>query len=211
MILEPKKTTLAYRCPACGCVTTSIVGAFSLSGNMFKLKCSCGGSFITIEKGGDDSMHLTVPCITCPKPHYYSLSSSLFFGTDIFLLPCPISGIDLCFVGKEGKVSDAIVKSNEEIATMLGDYTIDQIKSTEAENLLDPQVYEILKYVVTELNDEGNIHCHCANGEGEYDCSILPDGVSIKCKNCGAIKNIEITGTIAAQEFLNNTNEITLE
>lgn len=211
MILEPKKTTLAYRCPACGYVTTSLVGAFSLSGDMFKLKCSCGESLVIIEKGNDDMVNLTVPCVACPKPHYFTLSSNLFFSTDIFMLPCPLCGIDLCFIGKEKQVSQAIERSNEEISAMLGDYTIDQIKSSEAESLLDPQVYDIVKFVISELNDEGNIHCLCQDGKGEYDCSILPEGVSIKCRKCNAKKDIEITGTIAAQEFLNNTNEITLK
>lgn len=211
MILEPKKTTLAYRCPSCGCVTTSAVGIFSLSGNMFRLKCGCGNSFVTIEKGNDDKVHLTVPCIACPKPHYYTLSSSLFFSTDIFLLPCSVCGIDLCFIGKEAQVKEAIERSNEEISLMLGDCAIEKIKSTEGESLVDPQVYEIVKYVVSELNEDGNIHCYCKEGEGEYDCSISQDGVSIKCRNCGASKDISITGTIAAQEFLNNTSEITLE
>ena len=211
MILEPKKTTLAYRCPSCGCVTTSAVGVFSLSGNMFKLKCGCGESVVIIEKGNDDKIHLTVPCVICSKPHFFSISSDLFFSTDAFLLPCPICGIDICFIGKEKEISQAIEKSNIEISEMLGDFALDKIKSSEGESLLDPQVYEIIKYVVNDLCEEGAIHCGCKNGEGEDDCSILPEGVSIKCKICGLKKDISITGTIGAHDFLNNTTEIVLE
>ena len=69
MIIEQKKTTLAYRCPKCGCLPTSIVGAFSLSGNLFKLKCECGGSFMTVEKLEQGKIRLTVPCVACPTPH----------------------------------------------------------------------------------------------------------------------------------------------
>ena len=58
MIIEPKKTTLAYRCPACGGVPTSIVGIFSLSAELFKLKCDCGGSALTIQKTNDGQLLL---------------------------------------------------------------------------------------------------------------------------------------------------------
>ena len=53
MIIEPKKTTLAYRCPACGGVPTSVVGIFSLNAELFKLKCDCGGSHMTVQKTED--------------------------------------------------------------------------------------------------------------------------------------------------------------
>ena len=39
MILQPKDTTVAYRCPECGATVFSVVGALALSGDMIKLKC----------------------------------------------------------------------------------------------------------------------------------------------------------------------------
>ena len=44
MILEPKKTTVAYRCPECGAGVLSVVDIFALSANRVKLKCDCGKS-----------------------------------------------------------------------------------------------------------------------------------------------------------------------
>lgn len=94
---------------------------------------------------------------------------------------------------------------------MLGDLAIDKLKSEENEDMVDPQVYEIVRYVVSELNDEGNIRCYCKDGDGDYDCEITAEDVSIKCRKCGASKKINIVGTIAAHDFLNNTTEIILE
>ena len=37
MIIQPKNTTIAYRCPACGQAVKSMVGVFALSGDMIKL------------------------------------------------------------------------------------------------------------------------------------------------------------------------------
>ena len=71
MILDQKKTTLAYRCPSCGAVPTSMVGAFSLSGDLFKLKCDCGGSFMTVERLQDGKLRLTVPCSNNPQERHF--------------------------------------------------------------------------------------------------------------------------------------------
>ena len=44
MVISPKQTTIAYRCPVCGTGVISAVGMFSLSADMIKLKCTCGKS-----------------------------------------------------------------------------------------------------------------------------------------------------------------------
>ena len=69
MILEPKQTTVAYRCPHCGAGVMSLVGVFALSAEMLKLKCSCGESEMTIVKTSDGKIRFTVPCLLCPNPH----------------------------------------------------------------------------------------------------------------------------------------------
>jgi len=48
MVLNPKETTLAYRCPHCGAGVMSIVGLFTLTADMLKLKCDCGKSELTV-------------------------------------------------------------------------------------------------------------------------------------------------------------------
>lgn len=211
MIIEPKKTTLAYRCPACGGVPTSIVGAFSLSGNLFKLKCSCQGSYMTVQKETDGNLRLTVPCVACPRPHDYVLSKNVFFGSDIFIIPCSLCGIDICFIGKEEDVASAIVRSNDEIVKMLGDCSIEQLKTDgKKSELSDPQVLDIVSYVVRELHDEGNLHCNCKNDDGDYVCTIYDDYVLVKCKKCKASASVPANSTIAAHEFL-NSDSLTLK
>lgn len=209
MIIEQKKTTLAYRCPACGSVPTSMVGAFSLSGDLFKLKCSCGGSHMLLEKNRDGKLRLTVPCVACPTPHTYTLSSDVFFNSDIFVIPCSLCGIDLCFIGKEDKVSQAVEYSNEEIAKALGDHAIDSLRNEKSRDLSDPQIVEIVTYVVQDLNDEGKIYCGCEEGQGDYQCNVYNDFVTVKCKNCKKSATIPADSTIAAHEFL-NADKLTL-
>ncbi len=203
MILNQKQTTLAYRCPNCGGVTTSMVGAFSLSGNLFRLKCECHGSEMTVEKTDNGKMRLTVPCLTCSTNHSYTVSNSVFFDSDIFIIPCSMSGIDICFIGKENEVANAVTKSNEELLSMLGEEDINALKNQEKDKseLFDPQNLEIVRFVINELNEEKAIFCNCKEN-GEFCCDIYDDYVKVRCIKCGASADIPINSTIKAHEFL---------
>ena len=88
MILDAKNTSVAYRCPHCGAGVVSVVGVFSLTGDMMKLKCSCGKSEMVLSRQ-DDRISLQVPCVLCPKPHSFTVSQNVFFSNDLFRLPCP--------------------------------------------------------------------------------------------------------------------------
>ncbi len=203
MILDQRKTTLAYRCPSCLGVTTSMIGAFSLSGDLFKLKCDCGNSSLSVEKMRDGKFRLTVPCLACPKPHNYILSREVFFGSDVFVIPCSVCGIDICFIGKENEVSSAIKQSNDEIAKLLGDASIESLKADENENALpDPQILDILSFVIADLNDEGKIYCRCPEGHGDYELSVGADTVAVRCKCCGASKELNARSISFANDFL---------
>ncbi len=211
MIIEQRKTTLAYRCPACGGVPTSMVGAFSLSGDRFVLKCTCKGSQLVVDKQSDGKLMLTVPCVSCPQPHNYILSREVFFNKEVFIIPCSTCGIDICFLGDNDKVSEAIEHSNDEIVKMLGDYAIQQLKTENNEDkLIDPQIAEIIRFVIVDLHEEGKIHCGCENDDGDYQVDILEDYVLVKCTKCNRCALIRISGIGSAQDFL-NIEELNLE
>ncbi len=203
MILNQKETTLAYRCPACGGVVTSMVGAFSLSGNMFRLKCSCGGSHMTVEKTNDGKMRLIVPCMVCSSDHSYIISNEVFFDSDVFVIGCSMSGIDICFIGKEKQVEDAILRSNEEIIEMVGEGNLSSIQNMEKDrsSLSDPQITDIIKYVINELADENKIYCGC-DGDGDFQCDIYDEHITLRCVKCQRSVDIPTNSVIKAHEFL---------
>ena len=89
MILNEKRTTVAYRCPQCGGGVLSAVGLFNLSADMVKLKCTCHKSELTIMYGRDGNVRLSVPCLLCGGSHSYTVRSNVFFSDDLFILPCP--------------------------------------------------------------------------------------------------------------------------
>ena len=204
MVIDKTGATVAYRCPGCGMTVKSVVGIFSLTAEAVTLKCPCGGSRMDIQYTKDRKVRLTVPCFLCPNPHSYTLSRSVFTEGGAVGLTCPYSGVEICFIGDEGDVSRRIEESDRELAELLGDAGIGDLgKLNEGgRTLTDPQVLEIVTYVVHELRDEGKLFCGCEDG-GDYEVEIGDDSVTVRCKKCGRSATVPATGVADAHAFLN--------
>ena len=168
MVLETKKATVAYRCPHCGCGVISVVDIFSLSADMIKLKCSCGQSELEVINRPDGKVRLKVPCMLCSSGHMYTVSKNLFFGRDLFVLPCPCSDINICFMGDENKVKAELARTELELLQILEDNGIDSFAALHGEPgmLTDPQILEIVLFVIRDLDAEGKIYCRCRPAPG---------------------------------------------
>ena len=203
MVLNQKETTVAYRCPECGATVMSLVGIFTLTADMIRLKCPCGQSELEIVYTKDKKVRLNVPCFLCPTPHSYLISSGMFFERDLFALPCSYSGIDVCFIGKKERVQEALKKSEEELMELLGDTSFEELAEHRGEGgeLTDPQVMDIILYVVRDLADEGKILCSCPDG-GDYTVDVGEDEISVRCKQCGDHLELPVTSLPAATDFL---------
>lgn len=207
MILNDKKITVAYRCPHCGMWVTGIVGMFSLTADMLRLKCPCGESEATMVHTPEKKIRLTIPCFLCPQPHHYTVSSAMFFERDIFALPCAYSGIDVCFIGAEDKVSAASDASDKELLEIMGESDYSEFaKAREAADnqfLSDPQILDIVNFVIRDLDESGQIKCKCEEDEGYYYVDVTDEGIVVKCENCGTKALIPVSSTITANAFLN--------
>jgi predicted RNA-binding Zn-ribbon protein involved in translation (DUF1610 family) len=220
MVIDQKKTTVAYRCPECGAGVLSVVGIFSLSGDMVKLKCTCGKSEMqVVYRKNDGQMRLSIPCIFCRKPHNYNVNSSMFFTKDVFLLPCHYSDINIGFVGETNKVKAELARTELELLDMLEENGIEDFKSLhgDEEDMPDPQVLDVVSYIVSDLDAEGKIYCKCypegreplPDGEldrkdSNYEIEVSDAGVSVCCANCGAKKLIPTDSMLMAHAFLNS-------
>ena len=162
MVLKEKHTTVAYRCPFCGSGVMSAVGLFGLSADMVKLKCPCGKSEMQIvrqrESAADGTVRLTVPCLLCPKPHTFTLRDAVFFSDDLFTLPCPYSDVNICFTGEINRVKAELARTELELLDMLEQNGIADFSALHGDerDLGDPQVREVVLYVIRELEAEGN-------------------------------------------------------
>ena len=205
MILDPKKTTLAYRCPSCGAGIMSIVGLFNLTADMLKLKCDCGQSSMTLTYTKDSKVRLSVPCVLCPNPHHFTVSSSVFFKDDLFILPCPYSDVTIAVTGEENKVKAELSRSELELLELLEKSGLDNFDELHNDSGFEPnpEIMEILTYVIRELDEEGKIECLCpADAEGDYEIEFLKDSLIIRCKRCGAQKEINLGSTMQAHALL---------
>lgn len=207
MILDAKQTTVAYRCPACGSGVMSAVNMFALSADMVKLKCACGESEMTAVSSSNGRVRLKVPCILCGKPHNFTLNESLFFGKDLFSMSCPYSDINIACIGEINQVKAELARGELELLDLMeqsGLQSLDSIRHDESV-LPDPQVQEIVMFVINDLDAEGKIYCKCDptdNGR-QYDAEVREDGVLVSCRKCGASRLIPTDSCLGAHAFLN--------
>ncbi len=208
MVLNSKQTTVAYRCPHCGAGVMSFVDPFVLSADMIKLKCDCGKSEMSVVYSNDGKVRLTVPCILCPKPHSFTVNSSVFFDKELFLLPCPYADINIAMTGEINNVKAELARSELELLQMLEKSGLESFEALRGENekelFSDPQIFDIIMFVINDLDAEGKIYCKCENeGEGDFEVEVLDDGIKVSCKRCGASRVIPTDGLLAATAFLN--------
>ena len=217
MVIEAKETTLAYRCPHCGAGVMSAVGIFSLTAEMMKLKCPCGKSELEVVYSRDGKVRLKVPCIICPGGHTYTVSKNIFFGRELFVLPCPCSDINIAFMGETNSVKAELSRTELELLEILEENGIDSFSALQDEGeryLTDPQIAEIVMFVIRDLEAENKIYCKCNPPDGErvegekervYDVEILEDGsgIIVSCPDCKARRLIPTDGLLSAHAFLN--------
>ena len=208
MILDPKKTTVAYRCPSCGAGVMSVVGLFNLNADMVKLKCDCGESAMTLVYSNDKNspkVRISVPCVLCPNPHIYTVSSSIFFKNDLFLLPCPYSDINIAVTGETNKVKAELARSELELLELLEKSGVSSLDALHKSNdsYSNPEALEIISFMIRELDEEGKIECDCPeDSEKDYELEFLENVAKISCKNCGCQKNIPTDSLMAAHDLL---------
>ena len=214
MVLESKQTTVAYRCPSCGSGVMSAVDAFKLSADMVKLKCTCGKSEMSMVRTNDGKIRFSVPCILCPKPHNFTVSTSLFFGKELFVLPCPYSDVNIAMMGDTNHVKAELSRTELQLLDMLEESGLQSFDSIHGESYLsDPQVLQIIEYTIKELDEEGKIFCKCPEGkQGSYELEFTNEGIVISCTECGATKTEAIAKlTPPATTEAITTEEVTTE
>lgn len=200
MVLDPKESTVGYRCPVCGSHVVSVVGVFALSGDLIRLKCQCGQSEMIIEYTTSGKIRLTVPCTICPHDHIYTINSTSFFDRDLFTIQCALTSVDICFIGKKDKVLKDMKRSDKELLEMLAENGLDDFDEFEKMRGGDTTgsggfsdsgntLFDMCNFMLKELSAEGDIVCRCGGSEDSYGFELLndeEDSVRFFCRDCGA-------------------------
>ena len=206
--MEQKQRQIAYRCPECGIATVGMVGKFALRANMLRLRCTCEkGSSLDISLANDGRVRLSVPCLFCKQNHGFTVTESIFFDRDKFLLNCPYSGMDIAVIGDEETVKNELARTERELETIMKGFEADSLDElqpqdmNEDEILPDPAIYDTVRFLVKDLEDEGKIHCPCGAGN-EYDLRFADGGIDVYCPRCGSSVLLPVTSVSMSEELL---------
>ncbi len=221
MLLNEKRTTVAYRCPDCGAGVLSAVGLFNLSADMVKLKCTCGKSEMKLVYSRDGTVRVTVPCLLCSSPHQFTVKSSVFFSDELFVLPCPYSDINIAFTGEMNMVKAELARTELALLDLLEEHGITDFCALhgDEQDLPDPQILDIVLFVIDDLDAEGKIYCKChpdpalpapegsfdewTEDGSRYEAELTEDGIVLTCRHCGATRTIPTDSMLSAHAFLN--------
>ena len=212
---KQKQRNIAYRCPECASSIFGILGKFALSAGMLRLKCSCESSpALDILPTSDGKIKLSVPCLFCKENHGYVLSEALLFERESFNLSCPYSGMDIAFIGSEEKIQPELSRTEDEIRRMLASFEAEEISDIqpkdmgEDEVLPDPAAYDVLRFLLKDLESDGRVKCLC--NDGRYDLRFTDSGIQACCESCGATYTFPVTSAVLAEEYL-STDELILK
>lgn len=210
MIFDPNKITMAYRCAACGKTIYGMTGALALSGDMIRLKCDCGESAMTIKNTPDAKIRVSVPCVFCQKEHEFIISKKLLFSKELFAYPCPYSGLDIVFFGKEDEVEKSVADSDKSLSELLTDEEREALEAMENGEYIesDEHIRDMIILVLGELADDKKIFCECGTPE-KLNVDNADDYVEISCAKCGCKKRFYCTNDLQTSELF-DAEKITL-
>ena len=215
MAYIPKQRHIACRCPECGRANLALIGKFALSANMLRVRCDCEKDAPTLDitMTKDSKIRLSVPCLFCKQNHNYVVSQTIFFDREQFLLNCPYSGCDIAIIGDKETVDRELKRTEGELLTIMKGLEAEELSDiqpqdmTEEEILPDPAVYDTIRFIVKDLEEEGRINCPCKNSS--YELRFCEGGIEVYCTKCGATYKF-LAESAAASEVYLDIDSITL-
>ena len=207
MATVQKARNIVYRCDECGSAVFGLVGKFAKIGDMLRLKCSCEKpSALDIGILKDDKIRLSVPCLFCKQNHSFTVSEQIFLERDKFALSCPYTGMDIVFIGVEDKLEAELVRTDEEIRRLMASLEAEELSDiqptemNEDEILPDPAVYDTVRFVVKDLEEDGRVICPC--GAPKCELRFCDGGIQVYCESCGATHTFLVTSPSVSEELL---------
>ena len=202
-----KSNHIAYRCPDCGEMVFGLVGEFAMSAGLLRLKCNCTKSALDIQPTADKKIKLSVPCVLCKENHNFIVSSSMLLDRDILLMNCPYANVDIAFIGEKEKIDEAASANEATLNKLVSDMGVEHLDDLQPidvddEDVLpDASVYDLIRFVVKDLEADGALDCPCRGGN--YDLRYCPGGIQVYCVDCGAVYEFKCASASAAEEYLN--------
>ena len=108
-------------------------------------------------------------------------------------------------MGEINQVKAELARTELELLDMMeenGVADFEALHRREEEALSDPQIMDVVRFVIYDLREEHKIICLCEDGDGDYEVEMLEDAVRVKCKKCGASRVIATDSYLGAHAFL---------
>jgi len=191
-MLVDTQVTIAYKCSSCGSYEFFNISLFAhLNSKDRVFSCHCGKSKMVITGEGPGRCKVTIPCIGCGGEHSFVIRRKDLLARDICVYSCPVTGMEQCFLGKDGIVRKKVDCLEEKLDHLIDMFGYDSyFKNTRV-------MYDSLNKV-HDIAAQGNLVCEC--GSRDVELVLLPDSIYLRCKRCTAGKVIKA----ASNEDLKN-------
>ncbi len=192
--------TVAYFCPMCSGVTMRNLNIFDFSGGKaVEFSCENAGCLevplrIFMKK---NKYQIEVQCLVCDETHIYTLQPATFWGKKFLSLRCPVSGVNIFFIGSQEEISLNLDKHTALVSGIIEDMDVE-----DELNLM----FEIVE-CINDLSKEKSIYCAC--GSRRITISADDQKIILRCNACGKTK--EIPATLESLVVLMNSTAIVLE
>jgi len=174
--------TIAYKCTSCGSFEFFNVSLFTLIYKRdYGMKCHCRKSCITIEREGENSFYISIPCIGCGNKHTYLLTRrSMFLGEPV-VFSCPETAMQICFAGRDEAVRRKVDSLEEEFDELMDAYGYESY-------FRNTQVMIDTLNRIHDIALSGNLYCECC--DAGIELVLQSDCVLLRCSRCGGSKAI---------------------
>lgn len=191
MILNLNKY-ISCRCPVCTERSYIDVTPFQINGG-YTEECSvCGAQFLGISKK-QSGYSFKVSCFICETMHEFTVSLGNFMNKELLALGCPLTGIDLLYVGNKQNVYNAAAEADD----IFSDFS-ETLTGDECLNDLPPFFEDAFRILNAKLT-ANNITCPC--GHTKPALKISPNGITVMCDNCCAKHFIPIADLSDIRKF----------
>lgn len=180
--MAEEKRTIGYICPECGKAVVVERSRFQLAASDSSLPCPCGKSELTISQRGDRCV-ITVPCLYCARDHQVECANDALLDQPLISLSCPASGLNVCCIGREDRVFQAMERLEQAVDKMRMDAQAEQQGA-----FLDEVVMGEVLGEIREIAARGGISCGC--GGKDYGIKVGFSSVDLMCAHCGTTLRI---------------------
>lgn len=119
---------IAVKCSECGKYNIVDLNIFRLDNS--HNKCSNCGHRMFKSSVANGEFNLSIDCVACEKEHSYKFKLRDILEKQINIISCPLTGMEIAFLGKESSVDDIVKRYMEDMFELLTSLGIIENRTT---------------------------------------------------------------------------------